>query len=108
MENLITDIHQNCSEAIAKLIKMGKIIADIQELLSRYGASNLCPGLCVNSLLQVTDSEALQLTRWAADRPTWSDPAAVDLADPLASELLQQALLQVLREVPNEFAQEVA
>jgi hypothetical protein len=31
--------------------------------------------------------EALLLARWAADRPTWANPAAVDLSDPLVVEV---------------------
>lgn len=63
-------------------------------------------GLSAETLCDVTDPEATLLTRSAAARPAWIDPAAVDLTDPLASELLELTVAQAIRALPN--AQEVA
>ena len=63
----------------------------MQSFMGRDEFARWCPGSC-----QVPLAEAELLMRWAADRPQWADPAAVDLRDPLAHDLLELGLTRQL------------
>jgi hypothetical protein len=100
-QSLIVNIRRNCSETVAGLVKAGKAIAEFQAVFSRYPIDEIAPGLTIHPLFGVTEVEALLLARCAAERPAWVDPAAVDLSDPLANELLELAVQQATSALPN-------
>lgn len=100
-QSLIVNIRQNCSEVVAGLVKAGKTIAELQAVFSRYPIDEIAPGLTIHPLFGVTEAEALLLAHYAAERPAWADPSAVDLSDPLANDLLELALQQATSALPN-------
>ena len=62
-----------------------------------------CPEACSIPL-----PEAELLIRWGTARPSWADPAAVDLADPVAGELIELSLNRFARLTGVDLAGEVA
>jgi hypothetical protein len=83
-------------DAVAHLIKVGGAAAEMAVLFAREGIADQFPGFC-GEALGIPHPEALLLARWAADRPAWANPEAVDLSDPLADELLELAIRHTAR-----------
>ena len=98
MEQLTLDCSESNDKgycgAVSKLINIGAAISEIQELTARHGVTD--PDFCSHAL-ELSASDALVLTRCAADRPAWAIPAAMDLSDPLATKLLEMALRPSIR-----------
>jgi hypothetical protein len=90
-------IRQSWRDAVADLIKIGATVTDLADLWNRYGYQGF-PEFCGNAL-GIPHPDALLLARWAADRPGWVDPAAVDLSDPLATEVLEMAMRHTARKL---------
>jgi hypothetical protein len=86
-------INQSLAESVAIKIKQGQILAETQ---ARIGAEF---PRWVSCACGVPLAEAELLIRWAADRPAWIAPAAVDLSDPLAWELMDLGLNRELQQM---------
>ena len=83
-------IRQNTCEAVAKLICIGKALADIEALVSRYEMP-----FDYLKAFYLSKEEAALLVRHAANLPSWEEPAAVDPTNPAALEILAICLRQV-------------
>lgn len=102
-------IRHNCREAVAHEIKVGAAVAELADLWHRHGIGGF-PEFCGQEL-GIPHPEALLLVRWAAHRPYWADPAAVDLSDPLALEVLEMATRHTARSLgmpPDALDEEAA
>ena len=75
-------------DAIALMARVGLNLAEWQQKLYPEGFEVVC-----SKTFRVSLARAELLIRHANARPTWADPSAVDLADPLASELFAAGLL---------------
>lgn len=82
--------------AIAAKIEAGLALGRKQAELGREEFSQWCPATC-----EIPLAEAELLIRWSAERPEWTDAAAVDLQDPLAAALweLGMRLLELHMEI---------
>ena len=83
-------------DAVAQQIKVGGAVAELAVLFARNGITDQFPGFC-GEALGIPHPEALLQARWAADRPAWVDPVAVDLSDPVADEVIELAIRQTTR-----------
>jgi hypothetical protein len=77
-------VQRNLAAAVADKVAAGLRLAAMQAFLGADGFARWCPERCGLPL-----AEAELLLRWAQKRPQWADPAAVDLSDPLAVQLLE-------------------
>ena len=90
IEGKVATILQNTCEAVAKFIRQGKALADIEALVSLYEM----PFDYLKSL-DLSKEEAALLMQHAASFPSWEEPAAVDPAHPAVLEILTICLRQV-------------
>jgi len=83
-------IRQNTCVAVAKSIRIGKALTDIEALVSRYAM----PFDYLKSF-DLSKEEAALLMQHAANFSSWEEPAAVDTTNPAALEILAICLRQV-------------
>ena len=77
-------VRTSLREAIAQAVGAGLELAQTRGLLGADEFALWCPGACSIPL-----PEAELMIRWGTARPNWANPAAVDLADPVAAELIE-------------------
>jgi len=102
-------VRHSCREVVAHEIRVGTAVAEAADMFRIEGIRGF-PEFCGQDL-GIPHPEALLLARWAAHRPHWADPAAVDLSDPLAGEVLEMGTRHAARSLgmpPDAFDEEAA
>jgi hypothetical protein len=85
-------LNASIKEAIALLVRTGEALDKALAYMGPEAFADWCPNAC-----RVTLPEAELMMRWGTAHRDWGDPAAVDMANPLAVEIFELATIRAAR-----------